>query len=401
MPARPYPLRPWLWLGAGLLVAAAPTLWLRWLGIGVLTRGRSYTAQAALTFDGGPDPQLTPALLGALHAAGVRASFFLSPSAAARWPELVAALEAAGHEIGLLAAPPVPSAGEAGRDNEGRGEAPPALRPPPGPLGWALGWGTLWAARRLGLPLALGTVEARQGRHSRDPARRVLRQLRPGGVAMLDGAGSGGAAVARQLPALLGELNARGYTLVPMRELAGLRPDGVRDLPPKLIRLVDVAYDALGRLHRIGEHASSLFRVGDAPYPLAGLTLPDGTHIGRGTRLIEFHLDSARLVQLAERPLSGRQVVRHSLHDLAGAAQRDPRWQSQPAAFSISIFSDVLRLHGFQTVDLPPPMRRRLSWWSRTLRRAYGVSDLSAVHVPKLAVISRRELIRRFGQRRA
>lgn len=54
----------------------------------------------ALTFDDGPDPEFTPRVLEALHRCEVSATFFLVGVAAAARPDLVRAIEAAGHRIG-------------------------------------------------------------------------------------------------------------------------------------------------------------------------------------------------------------------------------------------------------------------------------------------------------------
>src|SRR4029077_14598627 len=55
----------------------------------------------ALTFDDGPHPQGTPAVLDALSAAGATATFFLVGEQVARWPAVAAEIAAGGHEIGL------------------------------------------------------------------------------------------------------------------------------------------------------------------------------------------------------------------------------------------------------------------------------------------------------------
>ncbi len=52
-----------------------------------------------LTFDDGPDPHSTPAILDVLAAAGVRASFFVVGRAVREHPELVRRLVAAGHLV--------------------------------------------------------------------------------------------------------------------------------------------------------------------------------------------------------------------------------------------------------------------------------------------------------------
>jgi peptidoglycan-N-acetylglucosamine deacetylase len=59
--------------------------------------GRGY----ALTFDDGPHPDGTPAVLEILARAGVRATFFLVGEQVQRNPALAGEIAAAGHEIGL------------------------------------------------------------------------------------------------------------------------------------------------------------------------------------------------------------------------------------------------------------------------------------------------------------
>jgi peptidoglycan/xylan/chitin deacetylase (PgdA/CDA1 family) len=54
----------------------------------------------ALTFNGAPDPELTPRLLALLQRYGQQATFFLEGDAAERQPALVAQIVQAGHEIG-------------------------------------------------------------------------------------------------------------------------------------------------------------------------------------------------------------------------------------------------------------------------------------------------------------
>jgi peptidoglycan-N-acetylglucosamine deacetylase len=55
---------------------------------------------AALTFDDGPDPELTPRILEVLAQHGVQATFNVMGWNALRHPDLVRAVVAAGHELG-------------------------------------------------------------------------------------------------------------------------------------------------------------------------------------------------------------------------------------------------------------------------------------------------------------
>ena len=54
----------------------------------------------SLTFDDGPNPDATPAILDALGAAGVKATFFFLGRHVERWPEIVHRAAAEGHQIG-------------------------------------------------------------------------------------------------------------------------------------------------------------------------------------------------------------------------------------------------------------------------------------------------------------
>jgi peptidoglycan/xylan/chitin deacetylase (PgdA/CDA1 family) len=58
-------------------------------------------AGAALTFDDGPDPDGTPAILDALDAAGVRATFFLVGEQLMRHHAIAREAAARGHELAL------------------------------------------------------------------------------------------------------------------------------------------------------------------------------------------------------------------------------------------------------------------------------------------------------------
>jgi peptidoglycan-N-acetylglucosamine deacetylase len=54
----------------------------------------------ALTFDDGPDPDVTPSILATLSDRGVRATFFMCGLSAERHPDLVRAVAGEGHVIG-------------------------------------------------------------------------------------------------------------------------------------------------------------------------------------------------------------------------------------------------------------------------------------------------------------
>jgi|LULE01.1.fsa_nt_gb peptidoglycan/xylan/chitin deacetylase (PgdA/CDA1 family) len=53
-----------------------------------------------MTFDDGPHPSLTPALLDTLKARDIRATFFVIGSMAARYPDVIRRMADEGHETG-------------------------------------------------------------------------------------------------------------------------------------------------------------------------------------------------------------------------------------------------------------------------------------------------------------
>jgi peptidoglycan/xylan/chitin deacetylase (PgdA/CDA1 family) len=97
----------WPWL-AGAVVAnhlglAAAGMWprSRLLGPNViaLPAAQAGRGEVALSFDDGPDPAVTPAVLDLLEAAGATASFFCIGRAAAANPWLVRDIVARGHRV--------------------------------------------------------------------------------------------------------------------------------------------------------------------------------------------------------------------------------------------------------------------------------------------------------------
>ena len=71
-------------------------LWRRFPG-----RERVDGDRVALTFDDGPDPDATPAVLDALESAGIRATFFLMGEQAMTHRALAREVADRGHEVGL------------------------------------------------------------------------------------------------------------------------------------------------------------------------------------------------------------------------------------------------------------------------------------------------------------
>lgn len=180
-----------------------------------------------LTFDDGPDPRATPAVLDLLAGAGARATFFVRGRRAAAAPELVRRMVAEGHGVGehgydhphAWRASPWATWRDLVRAErvlrELLGRPSPLLRPPFGKLNAA----SLWYVWRRGKCLVFWDLDPRDYA-ARDPAavvRAVLERVRPGSVVLLhdgrlDPARSPWLTV-QALERLLPELVARGWPL--------------------------------------------------------------------------------------------------------------------------------------------------------------------------------------------
>ena len=187
----------------------------------------------ALTFDDGPNPASTPALLEALTLAGVRATFFCPARQLTAYPALGDAMVAAGHELAnhssshpwqlalMSRSDAQNELSSAQRVLRSFGTETRYFRPVAGIVSPPL----LRAARRLGLTTVTWTARALDGVGRVDSARalaRLRRGLVPGGILMLhDRPGSPAAALVAELQV---EASARKLTLVALSVLFGDRP---------------------------------------------------------------------------------------------------------------------------------------------------------------------------------
>jgi len=195
----------------------------------IVCRSASGRPEVALTFDDGPSPLSTRKVLAELSRFGAHATFFVLGAKAEKHPDLVKAIHAAGHEIGLhgfthdrLLSLRHPS--EIVSDLERArsvvesltGERPRLFRPPIGHVSPR----TAVAVRRLGLTLVGWSVRARDGLRGTTAAvvaKRMLSRLAPGAIVLLHDASehedfepAGVAALAE----ILAETNRRGVACV-------------------------------------------------------------------------------------------------------------------------------------------------------------------------------------------
>lgn len=241
----------WPW-AAGALVAnhallTAAGLWPRSAALGPnVTRLPAAAAAAggvAITLDDGPDPEVTPAVLDQLDAAGAKATFFCIAARAEAQPALVREIVRRGHAVqnhshvhrhhfSLLG--PAGFAREIGRAQqvltELSGQRPHAFRAPAGLRNPLLDP----VLHRLGLHLVSWTRRGFDTREA-DPARvlqRLTRGLAAGDILLLhDGharrSAAGRAVVLDVLPALLQRCRAAGLNTVTLNEALPPRGAGL------------------------------------------------------------------------------------------------------------------------------------------------------------------------------
>lgn len=203
-----------------------------------LLRGPSDRPLVALTFDDGPDPVSTRAVLAVLRRHGVRATFFVIGERAEKHRELLAELAAAGHQIEnhslrhAWSTPFLPRGrlhAELEKTQQiiesAAGRRPRWFRPPIGILSPPI----VAAARRAGLLLCGWSCKARDGLGSTGTAAALARLqagLCPGAILLLhDAAERGGHAPVAPavLEKLLPMLAERGLSAVTIDELVGAR----------------------------------------------------------------------------------------------------------------------------------------------------------------------------------
>lgn len=162
-------------------------------GYGSILRVRTAEKAVALTFDDGPHPEDTPAMLDVLARASARGTFFMVGKSARRYPEIVARVVAGGHAVGSHTWDHVSFRLITGKyrraqlrwAEEALGphlSRPKLFRPPYGEQGV---WGRL-DAMRLGYETVCWDAIAEDWRDDPPEAmvERVLTRLRPGSIVL-------------------------------------------------------------------------------------------------------------------------------------------------------------------------------------------------------------------------
>ncbi|MEO8700588.1 MAG: polysaccharide deacetylase family protein [Kofleriaceae bacterium] len=185
------------------------------------THGSRDHDRIALTFDDGPDPDRTPALLDALAELGVKATFFVLGKQVDAHPELVARMVREGHELGNhtynhrylpLARSRSVAKELAATDaaiERAVGFVPAIARPPYGGRSPR----NVRVFERSAKRLVLWDVNSFdwKGAPADEIARRVVERTRRGSIILMHEAREGGEVSVEAVRQLVPELRARGY----------------------------------------------------------------------------------------------------------------------------------------------------------------------------------------------
>lgn len=394
-----------LTLLAGLVYILLPYLLAQRLGLGLIRGGTQRRRELALTFDDGPDPVTTPAVLDALAELGARATFFVILPNAQAHPELVDRMLTEGHEVAPHAIKhrhawirtpwsaflePV----KASRQLQALTGHPVRLyRPPHGAYTLATLLGMRWA----GMVGAHWSAEGRDWHPASTPestVEHVMALVHPGAVVVLHDAGPGARNTAPALPELLRLLNERCYGMVPLSGLEGAVPLGRKGLPRRLMGLLDDLFDTVGNVRRVAGRRDTIFRAGQVKFPLPEQVLEGGARLPYGAGAIEIHVNNPLMVDTGVR--ASLRQARLDLRLLARDIRADPGWRHAQAVFCISALRPLLESLGFETRPVPLPAVRRLSLWATVLRRAYG-TPVKEKPQPVLSVLSMGRFLELYG----
>ncbi len=374
----------WIALGVGLVYLASDLLF-RWMGLGALAHGRRSRPEMALTFDDGPDPETTPALLSALEETGVKATFFLTGEKAERHPELVRAIREAGHEIA----------------SHGRWHRPAILMAPwteyrqiaynPGGLSYYRpphgihSPFTRLLAGRLGRKVALWDVESKDWTGLDDEAvtKRLWHYVSGGSVVLLHDGPRAAALVKKLVPGLL----ARGFKPVPMGALEA-KPLGFRAALARALQGFDERFDRQRGVVRCRESWDNVFRCERTVYK--GPPLPG---VRPGAKGLLLHFDSKRIAAFS--PARGFLALRKDLAAIARRVEKDPEIA---LIFAPTPLSEGARRLGFATAPLPFLDGLVAGLAARFFDWLYRDPRLKRRHPGKLRLIymTRQELLKRY-----
>lgn len=218
-----------------LLCLAAPFFPQAGFFLPVISRGRSTAKVVALTFDDGPDTEVTPKLLDLLDRHGVTATFFVVGKKAEDHSEIIREILKRGHTLGNHSYHHDPFLMLRSRDNlqaeiartqtllHTFGIHPLAFRPPVGITNPRLS-GVLMELDMYCVTFSCRAFD-RGNRHIKGLASTILKKIRPGAIVLLhDVTSTGKGGIPdwfKEMELIFSGLKARGYEIIPLADLIG------------------------------------------------------------------------------------------------------------------------------------------------------------------------------------
>lgn len=357
-----------LWAG----YAVIPDFLVHRLGIDCWKR--QYTAGAAITFDDGPDPEMTPQILDILDRYQARAMFFVVGDRAAKNPDLIKLILARGHKIGAHSqhhrhawlTPPLATWREwekcAAALEQLTGEPIACIRPPWGTFNLAVVCWSIIRKKRI----VLWNEEGHDWQARRSPEEivsRILKNTREGSIILLHDAGGEPGAPANTAIAL--DILCRRIMEDKKIPLVALEfPDW-----PYWRRLVFRAWEKwehiyahLYKVERI--NAANLFRLAKTRYRGPGIYAADGRLLAeKGDIVGEIHFDSARL-QTNETGAwragaAALRSVKKSLPGLARYVEENSDYQDIKVFLGLTLIHQGAKGLGFEVQEVPGTLFNR------------------------------------------
>lgn len=399
------------------LYTIIPDLFLHRLGVG--SWKRQYTSGVAITFDDGPNPEVTPGILDILDKYKVKATFFLVGEKAKKFPVLVKQIKNRGHRIAAhsqyhrhawLISP-----WKTWKEWEVcittleslTGDRIIMVRPP---------WGTfnlvtwLWIKYR-NKRVVLWNSEGHDWKVNRSPERiaiRILKRCKEGTVVLLHDAGGEKGTSDNTKTAL--EIICRKIVeekKLPIVQLDLPQWSGWRRFIFNLWEKWEHLYAKLNHVERI--NSTNILRVTKTRYKGPNLYGEDGRLLAKGGDFVgEIHIDSNRLEHQAEdvnkTAVATLRKAKQSLPEFARYIVENPKYKDVEVFVGVTLINRGVRGLGFNVQEIPSSwIKHWIGFLQKLIIRIYHPVRKTQVKKPgvvrpKLVWISREQLLQRWFQ---
>lgn len=400
---------------SGAWYTVFPDLFLHRLGIGCWKR--QYTPGVAITFDDGPNPEITPQILDILDEYQATATFFVTGENTARHPELVREIQKRGHQIGGHSKNHryawFVSPFETWREWEDcvniieklTGEPVQWIRPPWGTFNLAT-WFWIKKHRKQAV---LWNVEGHDWQARRSPeqiASLILSKTKEGSIVVLHDAGGEKDAPKNTVEAL--KIICRRVTEEQKLPLVRLEfPDWTR-----WRRLVFVLWEEweriFARIYHIERiNATNLLRLSKTVYEGPDLYTPDGRLLAKtGDKVGEIHFASGRLLNnennLRKNAVRVLRMVRKSLPEFARYIADHPDYKEIKVFWALTLINRGVTGLGFSVQDISlKGFKRGVYFLQKSIMWVYNPNKKARTgkhsgDKPKLVWITREELLNKW-----